>query len=514
MCILRFEEQGTVVGFCPLMRRRRFPVDHVFFLGHPTAGHMDFLLETGSREAVIATFVKYQRTSETPSLFILKGCSEASPNYICLRKHLADEGIPTVAGKTKNYFIDLRCGPTDFGSYYEGRFSKDRRYATDKKEQRLQKLAPLLFRPAEPTDLSAVFELHKHRRRVKFGRQEFSEPNARAFYTELLSLKSSDFSASLDVLSLGPRILSFIYSFRYRDEILLKRIAHDDLFHSFSPGSILLRKSIDACFGATIRTISFGVGEDAYKENWTDRWHAIDTLMTASDHMASRMALSIHRWILLTKSFLKKDRRRAAALRRIAEKSVSFFRGGVVVWVAKQGSGAIRHTANVVRMIVTRSNRREHEVHEIELHPQPCHGESFHRPRYADISDIESISSFTRLPGNAIIARMEQDWRCIVIEQDGAIVYAAWINPREIRLPGFVGVKTLRGNMVFLWETFMAKGISSQGKQVQDCVVSMLWKDGYRRLCFLPASRPIGWQSAAGTGKVKFQLRRAKGRSK
>lgn len=506
--ILRFEEKGSVVGFCPLMVRQRSLVDRVFFLGHPTAGHLDLLLEPKWRDGVVAALSDYIREAPFPALFMLKGFIGDTANYERLCGNLRESGHPFAIGTTRNCFIDLREEPKDFSAYYAGRFSPSRRSAMERKEQRLDSLAPLSFGPGSPEDLPAVFEMHRRRWMRKYGHQDFSEKNARSFYTELLELGSCDFSASLFLLRLGSRILSFVYYFGYQDQILLKRLAHDDMFGRFSPGEIGLKQALSAWFDGSAAILSFGVGEDAYKEQWTDRWQPVHTLVTASGHRTARFCLLVRRVKLQAAAFLKRDPKRWIGVRRIAAKSKSILHKAIAFDPSAAARQGLRQAKQALRRA---SMERETVVYEKRIRPPVDAGEAAFRIRYAGIQELERLIPGSGLPGSEIIDRFEKGYRCIVAESESAILCLAWIQPREIRLPHIVGVKTLRNDTVFWREMSCAKGWHAEKDMLRSRMEDFLASEGFHRICFMGKPDRKGGRNGDGSYRVRFRMRKTGG---
>ncbi len=179
----------------------------------------------------------------------------------------------------------------DFADLYEKRFSKRSRSILARKEAKLAKLGSLAYCWAEtPVEKLAVLETFFAQKAEQFramGVTNIFDTHARAFYREI-ALLESDNPARLRIGSIalnGKVLATFSGTVCHRRMILLLASLAQGETQRYSPGALLLKHQIEQACAEGLRSVHFGAGWGAHKEQWSDRTVPLfDTLIALRPH--------------------------------------------------------------------------------------------------------------------------------------------------------------------------------------------------------------------------------------
>ena len=499
--VLCFFDEEKIAGICPFMSEETKAYTKLFFIGAPLSGNMDLIIDPHYSEDVFRALMDYIEDKSNSSVFYLQGFPETSPNYRQLQKALSDRRIPFYVRQTKNYFLSLEN--KDFDSYYHKRFSKSKIKTLERKSKRLEKIAQLQFRQGNREDMPSAFEIHEMRWERKSGNSSFSKGNARKFFTEISGQNSSVFRPALYFLSLGDLDISFIYLFYYKNQILLKRIGHDDTFRLYNPGSLLLQNVIKECFESGDKILSFGTGEDEYKKIWTDDYYHIDSISFSSRHSAARLFWFLKKGIHSFRDKIRNNRRLFLTLRKVAGR----------IKYKMHTKGKMHHPESLQQafksLIKNLYSCNFYAVVEKRLYPSSIQAASLYRQnndavRYFTMRDTTELSGLMKCPPEEIIQRLDRGFQCCLIREHGKIVYCSWIHSDRILLPEASFQKTISSASVFVSETFSEFRNKANTDMLKKQMEAFFLRNGFRRMYYIACLKePL---SKAKEEKLKYSF--------
>lgn len=509
--VLCFFDKEKIVGICPLMSEGTKAYTKIFFIGAPLSGNMDFIIDPEYVEDVFRVLLDYARDKHKPYVFYLQGFPETSPNYRYLKKALNDRRIPFYVRQTKNYFLNFE--DKAFDSYYSRRFSKSKIKSLERKSERLRNIAQLQFRQGDREDMPSAFKIHEMRWERKSGNSGFSKGNARKLFLEISNRDDLKFRPALYFFSVGGLDVSFIYLFYYKDQILLKRIGHDDAFRTFSPGSILLQNVIKECFASDKKILSFGTGEDEYKKNWTDEYYHIDSISFSSKNKTAQLFWLIRKGIHSCRDKVRNNRRLLLILRKIA--------GSAKYAMSKQKEAywqkPVHHFLQSLLRKIYSNNR--YMVFEKKLKFSPAYSgaqsdDDKYSARYFTMNDLAKLSAFMKCRQEDVIRRLDKQFRCCLLLDKEEIIYCAWINFDRIIIPEASLKKTISPASVFLSESFSKSGTNADINALQNRIEKFLYRERFRKLYYIPCFVNASPESTKEKIKYSFTVKTTLGKTK
>lgn len=479
--VLCFFDKENLVGICPLMAEETKAYTKIFFIGAPLSGNMDFIINPDYTEDVFRVLLDYAEDKRKPYVFYLQGFPETSPNYGYLKEALKKRQLPFYVRQTKNYFLNLENKV--FDSYYRKRFSKSKIKSLERKRERLRKIAPLQFRQGSKEEMTTAFGIHELRLARKSFKSSFSKDNARKFFLELSNRNDFNFQTALYFCTVGDSDISFIYLFYYKDQILLKRIGHDDTFRTFSPGSILLHSAMKEFFASGQKILSFGTGEDEYKTLWTDEYYHIDSISFSSKNRTARLFWLFRKGIHSCRDKVRNNRRLLLTLRKIA---------GNMKYVMHKKRRAHWQTSaqnslqSLYRKIYAYNRYLVLERKLKHFYPIPDSKpeSSKYTTRYFTMSDLADLSGLMKCRPEDVIQRLDKQFRCCLVLDQGEIIHCAWVSFDRIVVPEVSLKKTISSASVFLSETFSISGKNAATNTLQSEIENFLYQKGFRKLCY------------------------------
>jgi hypothetical protein len=425
--------------------------------------------------------LKYIEDKSKQIIFYLQGFPEDSANYKYLAEMLTMHRIPFYVSKVKNYFINIKTH--DFEPYYRKRFSRKAIHSLDRKEEKLQSIAQAEFRKGSKEDLESAFFLHDLRWERKAGKSSFTKGNARDFFLEIPTMQTPVFTSLLYFMTLDGVDISFVYLFHYKNQLLLKRIGHNDVFRAFNPGSIVLRSVIKECFPSDQELISFGTGDDDYKKIWTDDYYHVHSISFSSNHVLPRSIWTLKRATYFLRDKIRGNRTLLKALRKFAGRAKYIVRHRKTA----RPQGVDRHA--ILSLIKSIYSRRHYTVVGKRLEePRRQAGSTLQAPelgcRDFAMGDLMELAALMKCRPEEIVSRLDQQFRCCLLLEKEKIVACAWFVPGSIVLPQIPFKKTVNPASVYLAEAFPAAPHRSDGEPLQPQMKDYLYQKGFRKMYY------------------------------
>lgn len=268
---------------------------------------MDFIIEDKYKEKAISYIMDFLFQIQGKYAYNFYGIFEDSKSYRIILQYLQKKKIPFFIHGLLCFYQEISG---DFENYFNKQFSGKTKNTMRRKENRLNKLGEVSFEKLKLQNLEQVFRIHDKRWQRKIGNSEFSEGKTEEFFKDLyLNNDACSFKTTIDAITLNNKVIAFIYGFTCRGRYIFYRIAHDDDFHIFSPGELVLREKIKQCFEKDTSIFDFGVGYEPYKADWTDNWINVNTLFFHNNSLIPYLIYNKLKAIKKIKSILKKNKR-------------------------------------------------------------------------------------------------------------------------------------------------------------------------------------------------------------
>ncbi|MGX7743993.1 GNAT family N-acetyltransferase [Rhodopseudomonas parapalustris] len=140
--------------------------------------------------------------------------------------------------------------------------------------------------------LAAFLRQREHSRRIGRIPNPFMEKPVQDFvFAAAVSGLSRKEGLHLFALQAGDQIVAVSMALRSGLRHSGFAISMDETYSEFSPGKILERDVLKQQHEAGVREIDFGIGEDSYKMEWTDRTELVDSFipLSVAGHAAARV---------------------------------------------------------------------------------------------------------------------------------------------------------------------------------------------------------------------------------
>ena len=263
--ILVLRKNQEIIGFCPLMKKKRFLYNQISFIGRCHCRYMDFIIRDKFRKEALENFLCFLKNMKGSFILDLWGIEEKSGNVSILSNLL--KGSRYYYKSIEGRFININ---SDFNDFFNSRKKHKSIRLIKSKGMKLKKLGILTYENIGKENFDYTFSLHDKRWLKKLNGSSYSKEDTREFLKDLILDKSLPFKAEIKALLLNKKIIAFGYIFKYRDRFLFYRICHDDDFGIFSPGFLLSCILIEDAFHDEYKIFDFCTGYERFKEEWTD----------------------------------------------------------------------------------------------------------------------------------------------------------------------------------------------------------------------------------------------------
>ena len=491
MFVLMIINDREIIGFCPLMLTKKGICNEINFISVKQSCKMDFILRNEYREEAIECIFNFFRKLKGKNILILHGMYENAENYVLLKKYLKDNEIPYATRNIASYYINLEG--SDFNSYLKDRFGKGSISKMKNKEKKLKNLGELCYKKISPTEIDEVFEIHDKRWLRKVGNSSFSKGDTKEFYKELASYKDMEFNIEVDAITLNNRIMSFIYGIKYKDEILLYRIAHDDDFNFLSPGALMLRKKVEECFNSQIKILDLGPGYEPFKAEWTNGCEEVYTIIMPSTNLQSTLIFYI-KYLTKTKlvNALKRNKNivnfkkyclgkikfllsKGNILSKIIKLKKAIYQKGLLIFITKLFTNLTDKIFCYKKYLILETNLKN-----IEL------SQSIKQIREATIDDLSALSEVMNESPRNIIKRFINGHKCYIRLHDNEIIYYCWINCSSIEISDVKLETTFGCYDAYIYDNFMVKKFKNEYDYscILSSVLNILYNENFRK-CYI-----------------------------
>ena len=277
--ILLVKDGAEVIGIFPWMVRRTgkpwMPVHRIQFLGTGLSDRLDLILATRRAEQVQCVLDYLQRRPALWDVIDLQEVPGESATIPVLRALLERRrwGLRIHPDSTCPY-IPIQG---DWATYYSSVHGAETRKTNRKKLRRLEREGELTMRRLgdareEPQIIDRLramphSELYLGRKRVSL----FDDGARKAFFEEMTGRLAAPGCLDLSVVELSGKVIAYRYGWHSPQKYYDYFADHDPAYAYFSPGTLLLLRVLEDCFGRGLQEFDFLRGDEPYKLAWTDK---------------------------------------------------------------------------------------------------------------------------------------------------------------------------------------------------------------------------------------------------
>lgn len=271
---LTLRDASGWVGFAPLMitrgpgRKRELQ-----FAGSQNADYLDFVLVRRHEEALVAIGRFLREHRHRWDEIYLRNVPSHSRHFGLLQPAFERAGLfPDMDSTIACPALIIRGCEQDVRELI-GKYSLRRKVSALEKRGRVQFL-PENDAAAIEAHLEDFFDQHVARWKGTASPSLFLRPERRTFYRELARSLSGSGVLNFCRLELDGRPVAYHFGFRYDDKLIWYKPAFDPAYADLSPGLVLIRCLIDYALQSGCIELDFTIGEEPFKERFTNRRRA------------------------------------------------------------------------------------------------------------------------------------------------------------------------------------------------------------------------------------------------
>jgi CelD/BcsL family acetyltransferase involved in cellulose biosynthesis/O-antigen ligase len=406
--ILILIKDEEIIGFCPLMKKRKLFYNQISFIGIDHCSHMDFIIGNKLREESLKNFLCFLKNMKGSYILNLFGIEEESLNFRILSDLLKD---------SRHYFKSIENRYININGNFNDFFNIRKKHWTIKtiknKGSKLKKLGLLTYENISEKDLDYTFSLHEKRWLKKLNGSSYSKEETRAFLKDLILDKNLPFKAEIKALLLDKRIVAYGYIFKYRDRFLFYRICHDDDFAMFSPGILLSCILIEDAYHQEYKIFDFSTGYERFKEEWTDDKSYVYSIIIPSSSYAADLYYYVSLIIMRLRLILKKS--------------------NFLVNFKRKRLGRIKYILSL-HFLMDLGNMIRLKFNDVSgfLFPSTMADASNYKIFKLSINDLKKLSVFPQLGKNEIIKKIVRGDTCIYVKENESTIHCCFINKSNI----------------------------------------------------------------------------------
>ncbi|PIQ89396.1 MAG: hypothetical protein COV72_03375 [Candidatus Omnitrophica bacterium CG11_big_fil_rev_8_21_14_0_20_42_13] len=273
--ILLAVSDNELVGIAPFIKRDIFFPAHsrISFIGTGYSDYFDFIIKPGLEEAVIGAFVDEitrrlknfeieLRNIFSSSLSTKAIAKDMVSAKLCVRRYLQD-GVP---------YLELLSSREDFYAGVKAKLRSD----IERQKRRLQKAGELkLIECVELNEALAAledfFSLHIKRWESNKGYSAYKFEYMRNLMRSVLKSLFPEKIAKMYYLEHNNKKIAVCFAYSMNGRFIYYAPSYDSEYAVYSPGKILVSLLIDKAIESGMREFDFGIGNEAYKLEWSPK---------------------------------------------------------------------------------------------------------------------------------------------------------------------------------------------------------------------------------------------------
>jgi CelD/BcsL family acetyltransferase involved in cellulose biosynthesis len=267
---LNVTRNGSTIGFAPLMlRRNRFGLRQLEFVGTGNADYQDFVLPVDKPQAVAAICAFLRQQSSRWHRMRLTNVPQQSATLRLFRDAAAAHGLALVTEAV------MRCPVLLLENNASAVRELVDRYSLRRPLNWFGARGTLRFRYVTERDellslLPHFFDQHVARWRSLGQPSLFEGAEQREFYVALTEALLGTGWLSFFVVEFNDRAIAFHFGFDYGGAIIWYKPSFDPAFAARSPGLLLTRQLIEDALQTSKKELDFTIGDEAFKSRFAN----------------------------------------------------------------------------------------------------------------------------------------------------------------------------------------------------------------------------------------------------
>ena len=325
--VITLRENGRIKALAPFMinvlRAGPFIIDKKLqFMAHDVSDYMDLIIVDDAEKCFEEVFGVIKKNSADWNWAELIYIAETSPYMQLWEK--AGRGFDKCIKELRDVsvIIDL-SGHQGWEGYFKS-LNKKVRSDIVRQENNIGKAGKLEFEVASGygpvrSIMNDFFEIHKKRWAEKKMPSQFGDGRLRERYLSLAVSLEKEGIVELSSLKLDSKTIALHYGFVFGGRYYWYTPAFDPEYQKFSPGKLLLSRTIKSAMGRGIKTFDLLRGEERYKFFWTNKKIDLYRFIFLKKSRASRLNYYVTenlRTVLKKSSFERKIKNIASGIRK------------------------------------------------------------------------------------------------------------------------------------------------------------------------------------------------------
>ncbi len=229
-------------------------------------------LSDDTRKAIVVKVLTYLTTTKHADFILSKNAPEFLDDG-SINPFLSTKGILSPASHS-----DHLSAPYIMLSDWENCYTKIKKKIRDdsaRQRRRLEKLGKIEFKIADNLEeiegITGIMIKQKTERFLEMGAMNmFENINYRKFYIEAGLRAYNEGYLHLSCLKLNEEIIATHWGLLFNSRLYWLMPSFDFKYRNFSPGRLLMEDVIHWCCDNKIKFFDFCLGEEGYKNDWTD----------------------------------------------------------------------------------------------------------------------------------------------------------------------------------------------------------------------------------------------------
>lgn len=292
--ILSIWDDNKLTGLVPMQINHlwKLPVRKLQFIGYGISDYLDFIVDSKMESAVLSCIYEWlDLNNKRWDILDLQPVPESSAIF---RYHNIDRLNQETINKNISYSISL---PKTYDEYLEflGRKTRsDLKYHTNLTNRNFNNIDYHLYGISDfQSGLNELFRLHTLRWQKCKQSGVLAESGIRNFYIDAAEFFVQRGWLRLESLIFNNDVAAIDMNFTYRRKVYGYIRGFNLEYSRFSPGSLLMAKSIELAIEQGVSEFDFMKGNESYKKHWTNSQKTSLRILTKNRSVRSQFGAMV-----------------------------------------------------------------------------------------------------------------------------------------------------------------------------------------------------------------------------